>query len=305
MIADTERPTDEMLEKGFDSNDAGAGVAWRENGRVRWKKGILDIEEVKALVKDLTLPFVVHFRIPTEGGRRLQLCHPFPIENNVSLSLEGTTKGYVLFHNGHWSDWRKWALETAIGAKIGLPPGKWSDTRGMAFVASVYGLGVLEMINEKAVAFGPNDIEVTPGAGFTLNDGVWCSNMYWKNHRSYNTGDTMMGVNYQRRMCRQATCTCHNIDDTGYCKDHTQKKVDVPPVILNPVSVQKSKQASTGGDVDEIPFEEALELFSKNQISKKQFKKARRAYDKLLREGKIKPYRPNLSMVRVPSENTH
>jgi hypothetical protein len=311
MIADTKAPTDEMLEKGFEANDAGAGVAWRENGYVYWEKGIQNIEAVQVLCKDLPLPFIVHFRIPTEGGRRPSLCHPFPIEKTTDLALKGRTKGYVLFHNGHWSEWRKWVLETSIGSKNPVPSGKWSDTRGMAFVASIYGLGVLDMINEKAAAFGPNEIEIVPGSGWSLEDGVWCSNMLWK--RTYN------GPTYTSRMCKASKCTRYDTDDSGLCREHQK----TPVVLEGNVTVNahckynysngtclrivnldsdgfcpahtKKVTGSVGGDPTEIPFEQAITLFQEKKISKKQFKKARRVYEKLLRDGKVKPWHQEAS----------
>ena len=318
MIADESRPTDEMVEKAFDNNNAGAGIAWREDGTVCWEKGIEDVADVKEMCKTLPTPYIVHFRIPSEGGKRKSLCHPFPIEHDVPLDLTGSTKGYVLFHNGHWNDWRKWVLETAFGKPIGIPGGKWSDTRGMAFVASYYGLGILDMINEKAIAFGPDECEVIAGSGWTKEEGVWCSNMFWKHtiHRSYNN-------NYQEynRICSFGQCHRYDTDSDGRCPEHRKElpviaagekatpDASVPSeedssTITGNMFGDKSLTPAFRGDATKLPFDEAWKLFQKGELSKKQFKKARRAYEQQLREGKVLPFRlEGIVMGPKPSEN--
>lgn len=304
MIADEVRPTDEMVEKGFNANDSGAGIAWREGGLVHWAKGIEDIAEVQELCRTLPTPYVVHFRIPSEGGKRQSLCHPFPIESDVPLDLEGTTKGYVLFHNGHWNDWRKECKETALKTGTPLPVGKWSDTRGMAFMAAYYGLGILDWINEKAVAFGPDECEVFMGGSWQKEEGVWCSNLFWK-HRRYNNGYTEYS-----RICKFGTCKRYDTDTDGFCAEHRKsptasasaksdaKEEDTgkdftasKPQVEGVVSTNgKVVMGRFGGDVSKIPFEVAWELHQKGDLSRKQFKKARRVYEQQLRDGKRKPF---------------
>src|SRR3990167_4580457 len=127
----------------FSANDHGGGVAWREGGLVHWKKG-LDEAEMQEFVAALPLPFVAHFRIASCGAKSKELCHPFPVSKDASLALEGTTKGYVLFHNGHWAEWKPFTKETALKMGRPLPTGQWSDTRAMAWAAHNYGLGIWE-----------------------------------------------------------------------------------------------------------------------------------------------------------------
>lgn len=186
FICETVRPTADMVEKAFFTNNAGGGVAWRlDKKTVKWQKG-LDVDEMTNLIAEVPFPFIAHFRIPSSGGKSPWLCHPFPIERDTKLLLEGTTGGNVLFHNGHWKDWKEDAKLAAVRSNTPLPPGRWTDTRAMAFVASIYGLGVLEMIDEKTVAFGPNTLEVCAGAGWFeievtgTGKKFWASNKYWE-----------------------------------------------------------------------------------------------------------------------------
>ena len=219
VFVNEKRPTPEQVELMFNHNSAGAGIAWR-NGKeeVCWEKG-LEIEKIKACVAKAPIPFVAHFRIPTCGGRIPELCHPFTIDEQASVELKGKTKGFVLFHNGHWQDWKKESIGLARDiAKLGkkIPAGKWSDTRAMAWMAGVCGLGILEMIDEKAIAFGPDDYELYPGMGWTKMDGFYVSNDHWiavSYNKTYNHGSFVP-------ICWANLCKESKVIGYDYCKEH-------------------------------------------------------------------------------------
>lgn len=209
FIADKKRPTEDMIQKGFETNPSGAGIAWRETkDTVQWAKG-LDLEEVQLLAAKVPMPFVVHFRIPTCGGDRPSLCHPFPVDVNSTLALEGSTKGFVLFHNGHWTKWRESMLETLIRKGVKMPNGKWSDSRAMAWTAAHYDINVLELIDEKSVVISPTQIEIF-GTGWTQANDCYVSNTHWQ----YRTGNRYVG-----QMCKTRTCTKTRLGNTDYCND--------------------------------------------------------------------------------------
>lgn len=183
LLAHARPLSEEDVRAAYEANKFGAGVAWREDGKVRWEKGLHDPDDLAKLVKKLSLPYVVHCRVPTCGDDINGLTHPFPVTLDVPLDLTGKTDGYVLFHNGHWTAWREFVLRTitAMYGQIKLPPGGWSDSRAMAWAASVYGLGILELIDEKAIAFGPQDIHIfRPRFWETVEDGILASNTTWK-----------------------------------------------------------------------------------------------------------------------------
>lgn len=197
MIAEKDRPTPEQVEAMFDTNKDGFGIALRiqdgfKNGvgvakdkkiainpRVKWEKGLYDLAACQKLIAEAPLPFVAHFRIQTVGGKRASLCHPFPILKDVPLAVKGEIDGFVLFHNGHWGKWRESCLESVWKTGKQLPQGKWSDSRAMAWSAAHFGISILEFIDEKSVAFGYNQCELS-GSGWVLEEGVWYSNMNWK-----------------------------------------------------------------------------------------------------------------------------
>ena len=183
FVAENVRPNTQMVEAGYEANPSGAGIAWREDGYVKWKKG-LEIAAIADLVKTLPMPFVVHFRIPSVGGPSKKLTHPFPLTNDVELSFEGQTQGQVLFHNGTWTDWKRFSLETAVSLdkdRKKIPAGLWSDSRALAWNANIYGPGILELIDEKVILFGPEgDIQIfgndwSEEEGITVSNRGWCS----------------------------------------------------------------------------------------------------------------------------------
>jgi len=181
LVADEVRPNEDMVDAAFECNKYGAGIAWRNDGKVYWKKG-LNLDEIQEEVKKAPLPFISHFRIPSVGGPSTTLCHPFPVDINTDLALTGSTKGSVLFHNGTWSDWKNFSMQTALKSPgvTTLPKGRWSDSRAMAWVTAIYGLGILEWIDEKSVVFGPEgDIHMF-GGPWDVEEGIWVSNKGWK-----------------------------------------------------------------------------------------------------------------------------
>jgi hypothetical protein len=210
------RPTAQMLEKAWNVNGDGAGFAWREgkgeDKHVVWKKG-LGFEDVVKLAETLPVPYVLHFRAASIGGVRPGLTHPFPIETNVPLDIEGKTKGYVLFHNGHWKEWDEAVREVALRSGTKIPLGKWSDTRGMAFICSVLGPGFMELLtDQRGVAFNAREIHVFTGKGWSHLNGIWCSNeIFMQKGRLQAEWD----------MCDANGCYVRlNLDNDGRCPLH-------------------------------------------------------------------------------------
>jgi len=149
----------------YDSNDSGGGAAWRELGdnnepAVRWSKGNSK-EEMVELNKTLPFPYVLHFRVPSGGtSKSLLACHPFVIDDDATCHYEGITKNFVLFHNGFWRDWEDKLQNIAISGFIKIPPGPWSDSRGLAFGANHLGRGFLTLTKERIAVLGPNDLDL-------------------------------------------------------------------------------------------------------------------------------------------------
>lgn len=247
FLADSTRPTPDQVAAAYEANDHGAGIAWRsvkkikdkgdgvvEEKVVMFEKG-LDLEAIQKRVAEVPMPFVAHFRIQSCGGLYPDLCHPFPIHPDVPLILKGNTKGYVLFHNGHLHDWKMRMKDLAIagGGKIHIPMGHWSDTRAMALMAASCGVGFLEFLNEKLIAFGPEKYEVFEGEAnhqkfFKIVDGFWASNRGWESRNqsvddrlpSQYRGGSVHG-HYRDSVCESGNCNLPRSVGSKFCLAHT------------------------------------------------------------------------------------
>lgn len=286
-IVETVRPSDSMVERMWNHNHDGGGVAWRENGKVKWYKG-LDLEAIQGLCRTLPMPYVAHFRLQSVGGLSPTLTHPFPIDDfNAGLDLSGETTGSVLFHNGTWGDWRNVVLNTAINAQVELPDGDWSDTRALAWAAKIYGKAILPIINEKTVIFGPDFLRITNlNAGWKKVDGVYCSNdffdiktvTYGGGYQQQNFPQTYSGVPSNASsgstytICRVGRCIRRSpLDAAGYCPDHKPQQAvvdgqqDPPskPVIVRLREAEKEEEMIQAGIIKKED-----RTYSKNELKR-------------------------------------
>lgn len=213
-IAQDKALTEEHVKKMFGANRDGAGIAWRENGKIQWRKGLSE-EDMRDLCLTVPIPYVAHFRIASCGGIRPELTHPFPITKDANLSLRGSTSGGVLFHNGHNGRWKDYLLQMAINGHK-LPTGAWSDSRLMAWVAAHAGNNILPFFEEKIVAFSMDDMEIL-GNGWTLVDDLYVSNRTWE-ATSYWVGGRQHSTNIT--VCRYGSCKKDRINNTVWCEDH-------------------------------------------------------------------------------------
>ena len=138
------RPSPEVLYACHEANPHGAGLAWREGGRVRWQKN-LTTGEVVTLLKKLEGEVVIHFRWASVGGVDARLCHPFPITPKASVSLSGMAES-VLFHNGTWSGYVDALMRLEQHRKEPLPTSPMSDTRAAALVIHTTGPDALHKL---------------------------------------------------------------------------------------------------------------------------------------------------------------
>lgn len=309
-VAAKERCSPEMVAKMFQANQHGAGIAWRDKdekgvGTVAWKKG-LDLEEVTELCAQVPLPYVAHFRIPSCGGPSLFLTHPFPIQKDVPLELEGSTKGNVLFHNGHWTAWKTTMLDASIRGNGKLPLGKWSDSRAMAWMAAHYGIGMLEFIDEKAVVFGPIELELFgSGTWGKASEGIWVSNKGWEHERVAGFDRAPYYGNAPRHVADKSKDDVKaDTDKEGHTPRNSKgasrlvqgggdsKTTDGCGHQNTALTHQRSGDTSHkngGGTAGAHPFDAymtAVRLWRSGDISHKSFKRERRKYEEWCRSKK-------------------
>ncbi len=316
MLANRVRPTEEMIERAFDWNKDGAGIAWRGTGGendptpyVYWKKG-LNLEEVKDLCKHVPIPYVVHFRVASVGGVRKSLTHPFPVGPDATLALEGRTTGSVLFHNGHWNPWADKALDAAISTGSKIPAGDWSDSRAMAWMVNIFGPGFMELLREqKGLLFGPtkDQLDVFTGTnGWEHINNVWCSNdFFWTKRRvaaGVNsvpaTGGSTANGNYHSKRCNFGKCQntavygkdlcwgCERDSKDSATKSDAKSDDESAPVVTKPTILIPAGSGSV-----KLPLDRALtllqveQLFEQKKMSQRKLKKFRQYYSDLGKTG--------------------
>ena len=172
------KPTEEIIKQMSSINKDGAGVAWREDGVVNWRKGLSN-ETLFRITKELKLPFVVHFRFGTVGKNSKHLTHPFPVSKDIELDVVGSGKD-VIFHNGHWEGWRDYCLGYIQTRSIRLPKGDFSDSRAIAWMVYHYGFEFLKLLPDtnKFIVMTPKHL--WSSGDFKEKDGNWYSNLYWE-----------------------------------------------------------------------------------------------------------------------------
>lgn len=220
LADDGKRIEASAIEDMFTANSHGAGIAWRDevDGKkvVKFEKG-LDLEGIQDLCATVPLPYCAHFRIATCGPRDgicAPLNHPFPIEVTVPLMSAGHIAGDVLFHNGHWGNWESNVKDLAIRGAYKIPPGLWSDSRAMAYMAAHLGTGILSFIDQKAVVFGVDEIYVVSGTGWSSVNGILVSNTGWR--RTYTKPTSARAVNDKEdHTSKEKSTTIHLLSDGG------------------------------------------------------------------------------------------
>ena len=142
------RPDRATLDACHRANPHGAGVAWRDDGKARWFKG-LEPGGIEPLIAGLTGEIVIHFRLASVGEVTPKLCHPFLITSCATTRLSGHARA-VLFHNGTWSNWRDTLRRMPHQRK---PDGLLSDTRVAASLVDLCGMDVLARLPGRWVFF--------------------------------------------------------------------------------------------------------------------------------------------------------
>jgi hypothetical protein len=263
VCSENVRPTEDQVKRMWNHNDHGGGVAWREGGRIHWKKGITKVEEMIELSQTMPFPFVQHFRIASIGGKKAELTHPFVVptgdeDHSRSLELSGDTDGTVIFHNGHWSAWDHELFAGCQRGKHQVPRGPWSDSRAMAWLYRYYGVGFLDALpNQRTVVLTPDQLLFGIADGWYKKDGIWFSNGAW----DYPTG--------RWTVCRFSKCSrADRLDSDGRCPAHPMKndRLQIASGSTQQTTVMGPVRGPQGVDHTQGPFA-VLEELAKAELA--------------------------------------
>lgn len=251
VLVDSEarRPSETMIDLMWTKNPDGGGAAWREEEdgeptMVCWEKGLMKEAgraRMKELAATLPIPYILHMRIATIGGIVPNMTHPFPIHAEGLNVLKGKTQGSVLFHNGTYSDWDKDVKSLAISTGTPIPSGKWSDSRGLAWICSVIGNGFMDLLpTQKGLAFGPDGDTTFIYRGKDnweqaedpeTGEKVWCSNTHFLpvgSNGVYNVAPYCSGP----RNCFRKDA----LDKNGRCPEHPIKALNAGSEVTSNVT---------------------------------------------------------------------
>lgn len=280
-------PTPELIRKAWARNNDGAGMAWRvdegKNAKVRWLKG-MSLQDVLDRIETTPRPYILHFRAASCGPAIPELTHPFPVQKDVPLSLEGETEGVVFFHNGTWNAYDDRAIEETIHNNRQTPDGPWSDSRVIAWLSAFHGKSFAQFFDktQRGVLFGPHSTEFLTGQGWSFIDGVDCSNDH------FTSTTKTYGKTWSRTLCRSKLCTNTIVGNDEYCYScKKEKEAPVATKVVETTTVEKSADKEAATEVaspfsQPIPLNTVLLLYQRGAIpSKKMVKKFRKAYQEL------------------------
>jgi len=100
-------PTKKTLKTCFDNNSDGAGFMYAVNNKVYIEKGFMGFKSFHKALKQVRMnygddiPYVLHFRISTQGGTKQELCHPYPLSSKMEdLKKLNYSADIGIAHNG-------------------------------------------------------------------------------------------------------------------------------------------------------------------------------------------------------------
>lgn len=280
-----------MLDMAWMMNRDGGGMCWREphpddpsQVQVVWKKG-LTLDEVHKLNETVPLPYVIHMRVASVdgGGIHKALTHPFEVSEDASIDLEGRTTNPVLFHNGNWKHWEDKALEAAIRSNVGVPTGRWNDSRAMAWLSHVCGYGFMNFLtDQRGLMFGPTWYNVFSGPGWErVKDGndheFWCSNKRpWSQVYKHEPNS----------VCKFGKCQRHDLDARGHCPDHIggrEKAFSMGnlPAIVAPGGAATTPPPFPAAAEAKFTLEQAERIYDDGKISHTMIKGIRKIFIRL------------------------
>lgn len=98
-------PSKTKIKTMFRNNPNGAGFMYSDGKKVYIQKGFMTIGDfnnaLNRVKKHVEYPFVLHFRITTNGGTSKGLTHPFPLSDELkTLTATNTKTNIGIAHNG-------------------------------------------------------------------------------------------------------------------------------------------------------------------------------------------------------------
>ena len=161
-------------------NPHGGGVAWLQDGKLQFARG-LNSEQIYYMQQagTLTFPYLLHFRWATHGSRRPELTHPFPTGPRAFYGELRGVADEVLIHNGVWHDYANWEpLIENVPAQLLVDI---SDTAVAAYFYSWFpDIGdEIPWAVASARVGADGSLDITKHGGWSEHEGNEFSNLSW------------------------------------------------------------------------------------------------------------------------------
>lgn len=198
-IEDGKFPKLQTLKDAESLNSHGGSIAFLENGKLCYQKGI-KAKKINKIINKRLIPHgvkvaIIHFRIASVGNVNEKLCHPFPISKEVKTDLKvEDSKFDLLFHNGTISNWEKMLIKSIQKNPAQIPKGELSDSRIIAFLVKRHGHDIIKdsVMNKFSILTKKGIIKYGSWVKVDDND---CSNDYFVK-KDTQVSDTWYGGYY-------------------------------------------------------------------------------------------------------------
>ena len=227
LVEDGKFPKKALLKNAEMMNGDGGSIAWIENNRLHYKKGI-NANKVNKIIKNKLKPnnvktAIIHFRIASVGEVKKSLCHPFPISKSVKLDLDGDNlTDDLLFHNGTITDWQDYLIDALQRYNIKMIKGDLSDSRVFARLVKLYGDTILNQ-NLAGNKFAILTKDGIKKYGSWVNvESIVCSNNYFEATDAYPFGNYSF---YDEDKDLYSTLDKSDDDDDSICDDDGYKPI--------------------------------------------------------------------------------
>ena len=157
--------------RGFIRNPHGCGYVFAKDGQLITKKGFFSLAEFwESYKQDVTddLPALIHFRWANVSIQNETNCHPWKINDDLSMIHNGTIAGYTDFRNG-LSDTGNFT-QMVLTPLFSANPNLWNEKHFSGIMSRSIGFNKIAILSRTGEFTIYNE-----GLGLWVN-GVWYSN---------------------------------------------------------------------------------------------------------------------------------
>lgn len=193
-------PSNNKFKTCFNANNDGAGYMFAVNNKVHIVKGLMSYNAFKKSLDNTRskygddIAYVFHFRISTQGGVNKELCHPYPLTDDMeALKKLNTLTNIGVAHNGIislTSTWNKCDYNDTMLFITDYLSELVKNRNDLIRYRTL--IERLTSGSRLAILFDDGKVELT-GSGWIEEDGIFYSNT---SYQTYNYKKTYKSCKY-------------------------------------------------------------------------------------------------------------